>query len=215
MSTRYFFLLFFTGALNLAFAQEKLSFSDQQLKLSFGPLNGQPNFFEFHDFEWSKGLGISLEYNNHFSKRFSWGCEFGYTYDYDSLKPNRYSYIFTDDGIINISEQEWYHSFMRNQYSIIPQISYHIVNRPKLNINLTGGFGLFSEKVTRFTLTPNRLVVGSLNTSFLELFYVGNFALSVDYKISPHVFAGVKVQDHIFLDSEFRSLRLSLGYVID
>lgn len=63
MSTRYFFLLFFTGALNLTFAQEKLSFSDQQLKLSFGPLNGQPNFFEFYDFEWSKGFGISLEYN--------------------------------------------------------------------------------------------------------------------------------------------------------
>ncbi|MEZ4910732.1 MAG: hypothetical protein R2774_07705 [Saprospiraceae bacterium] len=104
---------------------------------------------------------------------------------------------------------------MRTQYSIIPQISFHIINRNKLNMTFTGGFGLFSQKSSRFTITPNTLVVGSISSSFYGLLFVGNFALSVDYKISPRVFAGVKVQDHIFLDSEFRSLRASLGYIIE
>ncbi|MEZ4910731.1 MAG: hypothetical protein R2774_07700 [Saprospiraceae bacterium] len=68
---------------NLLISQEKETFSDEQFKLSIGPLRGQPDYFE--DFEWSKGFGTAIEYNNHFSKKFSWGCEIGLTYDYEYL----------------------------------------------------------------------------------------------------------------------------------
>lgn len=213
MYSKYIPVLFLFCFINLLAAQDKPTFSDQQFKLSIGPVKGQPDVLE--NFTWSKGFGASLEYNNHFSKRFSWGCELGFTFDYDYRRTNRYAIYITDDGTINIGNTKGYYDYTRSQFSIIPQISYHIINRPKFNVSLTGGFGLFSEKSTRFTLKPDVLVVGSLHTSLFEWFYVGNFALSFDYKISPHVFAGLKVQDHIFLDSEFRSLRVSLGYIID
>jgi hypothetical protein len=214
MTIKYFLVLFFFGFINLVSAQDKPTFSDQQFKLSIGPVKGQPGFFE--TFTWSQGFGATLEYNNHFSKRFSWGCELGFTFDYDYRQSNRFAIYITDDGTINIGNTEGYYDYTRNQFSIIPQISYHIVNRPKFNVCLTGGFGLYSVKTSHYSLTPNSLLLGGFHhTSLFPLYYVGNLALSFDYKISPHVFAGLKVQDHIVGDFEFRSLRVSLGYIID
>ena len=213
MTTKQFIFLFFFGFINLASAQEKPTFSDQQFKLSFGPARGQPPLFA--TFEWSKGLGVSVEYNNHFSKRFSWGCELGFTFDSDYEKTNHYSFYIPSDGYIYVAESEVIYNFMRTQYSIIPQISYHIMNKPKFNLSLTGGFGICSEYFSNFMISPNGLFLGNRQRTFRDLNYVGNFALSFDYKISPHVFAGIKVQDHIFGDEEFRSLRISLGYIID
>lgn len=213
MYSKFLLVFFFISFFNLLVAQEKPTFSDQQFKLSIGPVKGQPGFFE--TFTWSQGFGTSLEYNNHFSKRFSWGCELGFTFDYDYRLSNRFAIFTTDDREINIGNTEDYYDYTRNQFSIIPQISYHIINRPKFNVNFTGGFGIYSEKTSHYSLTPNSILMGGYHTSLLELYYVVNFSLSFDYKINPHVFAGLKVQDHVFGDLEFRSLKVSLGYIID
>lgn len=210
---------FFTLILGLVFSsivygQTSETFSNQQFKLSIGPAKGQPPIFQF--FEWSKGLGASVEYNRHFSKRFSWGCELGFTFDHDNEEKNYINFYTTTTGQIDVTNTQPVSNFMRMTYNIIPQISYHFINRKKININLTGGFGLMSNNFSSSGISPNGVSMTNVQRTFIDLVYIANFALSIDYKVSPNVFVGLKLQDHLFsTETEFRSLRASVGYVIN
>lgn len=213
MKAFVFTAISFLFCLSHIYSQNSNTFSNQQFKLSIGPAKGQPPLFA--SFDWSKGFGASVEYNKQMSKRFSWGCELGFTFDTDYIKTNFYNFNSTNTGELVIEDTEIINNFMRTTYSVIPQITYHFLNKRKINIGLTGGFGLMSENFSHTTLSPNGLYIGNRQRSFSDLIYIVHFALSIDYKVSPNVFIGLKLQDHIFsTEREFRSLRASIGYVI-